>query len=100
MLVPPAEARQLAQELLLDYVECSALTQQGVQNVFETAIHSMLSNCSQTKKKSGFGSRLFGFVSRSSKSSQTNLEPEPPIMPPAGLYHSLFIVQLVAEYAW
>ena len=82
-LVLAAEAKQEASEMRLEYVECSALTQEGVKNVFETAIHSVLSY-QQSRQQARPRSRLFGFVSRS-KSSKSSCKPEPPVMPPAGL---------------
>ena len=85
-----AEAKQEASELRLDYAECSALTQEGVKNVFATAIRSVLSY-QQSRQKAGFRSRLSGFVSRSKPCKSNSCEPEPPIMPPAGLSGCLML---------
>ncbi|XP_077869062.1 rho-related protein racA-like [Saccoglossus kowalevskii] len=73
------EGRILAKSLRIPYVETSALTQFGVNELFNKAVqHVNLSLSSKKPFKKGFG--LFGFNRKNSKDDI----PQPPYMPPAG----------------
>ena len=71
--VTPREAEALAKELgCFGYCECSALTQDGIKNLFDHAIRTVLNPSKKAIKE------------KKKKEKKEKLKPQPPVMPPAG----------------